>query len=391
MVKLKIVAGVPRSGTSLMMDLLRQALGEDRIIGSKWPNEPPPFEQGENETDAHWELRKYNETQTERYAKSVETFRETCDMNPNGFWEDRRFTVRGLPGHAPGLKVVQDLLDSGKDVVKVVSSGLGQSSPAQVDRIIYMLRHPRAVAKSHEKLRGQFGPTGNPIREGREVVKHTPAAFVHSTRIAAEWLQMTGIPYLLVDFDDLIETPVATIAKVQAFLGEGDFSEAIKIVNPTLRRSYPQDVGNALWECAEAIYEAMGRGDLQGVIKIAIPEVEQEQRIHCLRMGRLMVENECNLCRTEPNTRRNYMLSRGDWHKHPCAWEVEHEGVSIEDSIASGGVVLDASTITAREATCKACDQLVKSLCKAIRKDRGCSACKEPWKIHHNTCPEDRW
>jgi hypothetical protein len=320
-----------------MMDLLRITFGDDRIVGRKWPREPEEFKQGEDESDAEWELRQHRETQTGDYAKSVERFKKSVDMNPNGFWE-MEWSVVGIPSVVSAKEKVQEAIDK-RGIVKVVSGGLSRSTPESIGKVIYMLRHPRAVAKSQEKLVGQFGPTDNPELNGEEVRKHSPGMYARTTIAVANWLSLTGAECLIVDFDDLIENPAKTLFTVQEFLAEGDFTQAINRVNPKLRRSYPQDIDNPLWPCVEEMYELMGKREFAAVADVKLPDTGEEGSTRfCHRLERQVVENECNLCRTEPNTRANYKRTATGpnrrWYKNPCAWEVVNDGVSVEDSIA---------------------------------------------------------
>jgi hypothetical protein len=341
--KLAVVSGCPRSGTSLMMLLMRVTFGEERLLGKKWHREPDAFEQKEEETDAAWDLRQYWEQEKGSHAKAVELSEKVKDMNPNGFWE-MEWTVAGIPARINKRAEVQEAMDK-RGIVKVVAQGLASSYPEPVGKVIYMLRHPRAVAKSQERLIGQFGGTGNPERNKEEVRKHSPSMYARVTKMAAEYLELSGVDCLIVDFDDLIENPAHVLFTVQEFLGEGDFTEAISLVNPKLRRSYPKDIENPLWECVEEMHELMTKRDFAAVAKVEIPKGgDSDRHYYCHRMGRRVAENECNLCRTEPNTRANFKLtgSRALWYKHPCTWEVSNEEITVEESVALVATELSA-------------------------------------------------
>ena len=72
-----VVSGCPRSGTSLMMESLRRALGEDRILGIRFPfsdRAAKLSERREDEENGEYAVRKYL---MEKYQKSSEA-RETA-------------------------------------------------------------------------------------------------------------------------------------------------------------------------------------------------------------------------------------------------------------------------------------------------------------------------
>jgi len=188
-----VVSGCPRSGTSLTMDIMRIALGEDRIIGEKFPQEK---RNKEPETEVEKYLsEKFPNNQKEQFEKSK-------DMNPNGFWE-MEWSVKGIR-YLPNLHTeLQSSKISPIKVVKCVSQGLIVSDPIHISKIIFLLRHPRQVAKSQEKLQGQFGDLENPIQNGREVRKHSPQMFCQVTIQAARWFDLNPeVPLLIVNFDD---------------------------------------------------------------------------------------------------------------------------------------------------------------------------------------------
>jgi len=70
---LTVVSGCPRSGTSLMMDCLRTAFGDDRIIGNKFPQEERVnlgLDKHTEETDDEFAARRYvtDPINTEAYS-----------------------------------------------------------------------------------------------------------------------------------------------------------------------------------------------------------------------------------------------------------------------------------------------------------------------------------
>jgi hypothetical protein len=122
-----VVSGCPRSGTSLMMDCLRIAFGEDRILGHKFPQEHGLLEakkQGEEESDDHYEARMYAMNRGLAVSGRLNDIERSKDMNPNGFWECR-YTVQGVHWHR-GIEV------KNTDICKIVSQGLFFSDPKYI-------------------------------------------------------------------------------------------------------------------------------------------------------------------------------------------------------------------------------------------------------------------
>ena len=135
-----------------MMDCLRMAFGDERVIGEKFPQESriaAGLAKHEEETDSEFEARQYIRDLFNPNAQK--DFTITKDMNPNGFWECR-YSVQGIKWH-------MDMPKIDKQICKIVSQGLINSNPNYIGKIIYMLRDPRQVAKSQERLKRFFWMT----------------------------------------------------------------------------------------------------------------------------------------------------------------------------------------------------------------------------------------
>jgi len=357
-----IVSGCPRSGTSLMMDCLRAALGEDRILGSKFMGKDKQLAmlkrdkiyQRDNETPEEFSLRQYmfekNKVNAAKSIEEVEKRKEHMkDMNPNGFYE-MQFTVTGIKYAFAMDDLFKRIRSEGDSpyVCKVVSQGLIQSDPQYVDKIVYMIRHPRAVAKSQEKL---IRPNRKKFQlEDGEVVEepvHTPKMFIDVTKQAALWLEANkDKKVLIVEYDDLIEDPKKQFKRIKRFLGEGDFKQAEGIINPKLRRSIPQDIELALWDDAEYIYEEFKKRNFKKIkTYMEDPFVEtnlEKTRIPCIRTGRDMAYRECKACHEDYVVRNNYKHAAEtdgiDWENEPCVFECskfvdDNRRVGVEESI----------------------------------------------------------
>lgn len=327
-----VVSGCPRSGTSLMMDLMRVTFGEDRLHGEKFPQEKRiKYLDEPHEGEDKWKFQCRQYLQRPNYHKVKEEFEETKDMNPNGFWEGL-YSVQGVyyrfHDHE-NLKKLENEKRGEKTIAKIVSQGLIASDPKYIDKIVYMIRHPRAVAKSQERLK-RFMPV-EPGPNDDEIKIHTPEMYIKVTGMAARWLlTYPDVPVLHVHFDALIEKPKETLTEIQSFIDDGDFSKAIKQIEPKLRRSLPEDIPHHLWEEAEKVYELFCAKDYQGVVDYL---KEDDRKIHregqqfmCPRRGLAAVENQCIVCRSEnPTVRENfkkYSEQHGiDWVNEPCMYE----------------------------------------------------------------------
>lgn len=315
-----IVSGCPRSGTSLMMDCIRLALGEDRIIGKKFPHEErlAKFkEKADGESEEEYAIRMYG---YEKFKKH-DDINSTKDMNPNGFWECR-YTVQGVQWHF-GIDI------SSNKVCKIVSQGLFNSDPKYVDKVIYMLRHPREVAKSQEKLKRQIPIPEEDMKNNNWAV-HTPEMFIRVTYQAAKWLEANPtIPIIFVKFDELLSDPDAQLKRVGEFLGEGDFYNH-PIEKKLYRSKIDDSIKHELWPEAEDIYEKMCVQDYAGVIDTFTKNIKKiskdTQMFYCFRRGRPTCHSECISCMNNQNVRENFKKSASvDWANEPCAFECGYD------------------------------------------------------------------
>jgi len=333
-----VVSGCPRSGTSLMMDLLRVALGEDRILGKKFPQEEQieaVREQGEEETDEHYAARMYVLDKTRDEEKILKDLEESKDMNPNGFWE-MLYTVQGCHYRFFDADRLEEITSTDKpSICKIVSQGLNGTDPRYITKMIYMNRHPRAVAKSQERLKRNypFSDDGKFVVNGEEVKVHTPEMYINVTAMASRYLsKYDQIPILYVNFDDLIAKPQETLSKVKDFLGEGDFDAAAAQIEPKLKRSEPENIDSPFWEDAEFVYDSFIKQDFEAVVDYL---KDPERMIHrknrrwlCVRMMTPKVEDECMKCISDSIVAGNYKKNAENrkikWRDEPCIYECAH-------------------------------------------------------------------
>jgi hypothetical protein len=346
-----VVSGCPRSGTSLMMDILRSVFGEERILGKKFPQEEHIEEiesQGEDESNEHYEARMYLYDRNSDKEQLMKDLEESKDMNPNGFWE-MLYTVQGIQYRLGDVERLKKLLtEEKKSICKIVSQGLANSDPKYIDKMIYMIRHPRQVAKSQERLKGRMPFDEYPMTEdGKELRVHSPEMYIKVTLTAARWLQThPEVPVLFVNFDDLISKPKKTLRRIQKFLGEGDFSKADGIIQPKLKRSIPEDIESPFWENAEFVYEQFLKKDYESIIEYmknpSLPIYVENSRLYCTRCEAPKAYHQCVMCRTHDVTRNNMIkqaTEKGiDWETEPCLFECfgrdsDSKALTIQESI----------------------------------------------------------
>jgi hypothetical protein len=248
--------------------------------------------------------------------------------------------------------------EKGKETcMKIVSQGLLPSDPRYINKIIYVIRHPRNVAKSQERLTRGFdvvlasGETQN-ITEG--LVIHTPEMYMRVTGQAARFFgDNPHIPVHFVLYDDLVEEPETSIKAICEFMGEDaerGWDRCKGVVNPKLKRSYPEDVPSNLWEEAEEIYKRFAAKDFIGVeYFLSNPKLNLYRgsiEFICARSGGVATAAICQQCMTSSVVRENFKAAAAlpgrqiDWKNKPCLWEcsldpdrTDDEYVDVFDSI----------------------------------------------------------
>lgn len=338
-----VVSGCPRSGTSLMMGILREVFGDDRILGTKFPFEDKyiaSLKKQKAETEKQYEYRLFtNNILNPNTSKEIETSK---DMNPCGFWECE-FTVNGIKWDIKNCDYIENTKNK---ICKIVSQGLANSDPKYINKIIYMLRDPKSVAKSQERLKRKLSINGEDIYENNTV--HTPLMFINVTVQAAKWLnKFKHIPVIFVKYDELLDNSHTVLKNIEEFLQDGDFSESHNIINQKLKRSKPEDIDNELWEDASIIYEAFCDKDFDFIEKyISNPDINinrQARKWMCLRTKTKMVEKHCLECKSSSKFRNNLKShaidNKIDWLNMPCAFEcafdVDNDLISIDESISN--------------------------------------------------------
>ena len=343
-----IVSGCPRSGTSLMMELMRQTFGEDRIIGTKFPQESKGYRKRPGEADdvvayKQWEHERKNPNEDEKLKMSK-------DMNPNGFWECP-FTVQGAwyrPRTAELLKKIE--AETTPSICKIVSQGLRKTDPRYVTKIVYMLREPTAVAKSQERLKREvrFKTKDGKVKNLWDSMdKISPKMFIEVSLAAASWIRdYPDVPVHFVEYTKLMSNPKETLLAVQEFLGEGDFTTAISAIDPKLNRSSKVTITHPLLPEAEGVFEMLKAKNWDGLRAFSSNKRtkinRQTKQWVCVRSGSLAQDAICCGCVTDPAFRASLKgLAENnhiDWKVMPCSYECAYDVerdtyLSVEDSI----------------------------------------------------------
>jgi predicted AlkP superfamily phosphohydrolase/phosphomutase/tetratricopeptide (TPR) repeat protein len=181
-----IVSGLPRSGTSMMMQMLEAGGVALYTDGSRAPNED----------------------------------------NPKGYYE-----------HEKAKQLERDnswLSETAGKAVKIVAQLLGNLPRTDVldYRVIFMERDLKEVLKSQKAMIKRQGKPGTRLTDER-----LWAVFHKQVQQARAILALKRIPALCLDYNTVLQHPAETAARVNAFLG-GSLDEAkmLKAVEPRLKR-----------------------------------------------------------------------------------------------------------------------------------------------------------
>jgi tetratricopeptide (TPR) repeat protein len=201
-----IVSGLPRSGTSLMMQIL-EAAGL-RIF-----------------TDNVREADESNQKGYYEYQK-VASLRHSADRS----W------LEGARGAA--LKVVAPLLSA---LPLRLPPGGGNAGNGAIFhyRVIYMEREIEEILLSQEHFLKRIGKESGASAGANGNVAQ---AYLQQVRDAKRWCASKGVNAISVDYRELVARPKTAIAEVAAFLGvNGRIPEMFACVDPSLYRSRKED------------------------------------------------------------------------------------------------------------------------------------------------------
>ena len=310
---MRIVSGCPRSGTSMMMDMLRRCVGDDKILGKGFEEQEEPA----------------NPARAYLMAQRDDSRAKAKDMNPGGFWECQ-YTVQGCHYRLGDKEHLAELENESLEdsmVCKIVSQGLTTTHPRYVHKVLYMLRDPYSVAKSQERLTRP----GLPDEMLEEIKINTPVMFNRVSVTAARWfLENPEIPLMIVDYDKMIEHPEEVLPAIGEFFAL-DPAKAIEAIDPNLRRSKVEDrPEEGEWADAVKIWRMMGEKDFQGVVDYMAavrPTHVADMLIPCARLGSPVGYKECkDFCRKNDAgwiLKQIALAERHgvNWRDEPCLFE----------------------------------------------------------------------
>lgn len=315
-----VISGCPRSGTSLMMLLHKEALGEGRIIGSQWMGIDPKYKDGHIKECVEYAKDKQNPT----WKKEQE---QSKAMNPNGFWE--------CPWTVRGVQWVQNPPEKDK-VCKIVSQGLANSNPQYIDKVVMMVRHPWSVVNSHKNLKINFPFASNTTN--KDIGNTNPQMYINVTYSVCKWILANDPKILLVNYEDLIYDPDKTVDRVKSFVGEGDWDKAKSHINKKLQRNSPENPENAdeSWDLALDIHNKFKDGDWQGVVDVYDDHQKREDEkktaadtrvnFFCPRWGGNVGNAFCKNCKKNDPKIIDNLKSAAErryinWKNEPCLWD----------------------------------------------------------------------
>lgn len=349
-----VVSGCPRSGTSIMMLIISKIIGMERILGKKFPREDrEKMIQEMLKEELTNREKAFQYQQLMRIKKNTDQRKTGQEharmMNPNGFWECP-YSVRGIKYNYPDKEnLAKYLVEEKETCVKIVSQGLNASDPKFITKMIYMIRHPRNVAKSQENLVTELDQM---FGEANTLKVHSPMMYINVTTQASRFIsENPQIPIHYVVYDDLISNPEKVIKGVCEFMGEdaSGWEKVKEVIDPTLNRSkVDYSIENNLWEDSEFVYEKFISKEFESILefnKDRRTKTQQERtKWKCSRTDMGTTKDACLSCRSNPTTRANFKKTakaKGiKWELEPCLFECgldlereEDELLSIQESI----------------------------------------------------------
>jgi hypothetical protein len=183
-----IVSGYPRSGTSLMMQMLEA--GGLPVLRD-------------------------------------EVFRPANEHNPRGFYEIEDAFRLGEPGCSTAW-----LAETLGKTVKVIAPALLRLPPKHAYKVIFMRRRIEEIIASHAKA--------NALREESSLSEREKIlAFKTEYVVYEAWLmKQTHMPALFVNYNDLMDSPAAPVVRIREFLDLPlDVCKMIEMIDPALYRN----------------------------------------------------------------------------------------------------------------------------------------------------------
>lgn len=223
-----VVTGMPRTGTSLVMQTL-EILGVP-IAGEKFPEKPKEFDEIFT---------------PEQLADILEGGKKA---NPKGFYELRE-TVEG----------VTDPTEFKGKAIKIILPAIFHSKIADA-KIIWCIRDPRNAMESRKNLAR--------LENGAIFLKR-PLLNIYDFMNAL----LNKKNYIIIDFDEMVSDPITNIQKIADLVGCGSdkIEAASKNVEPSLRRSKKMDLGEGDGELYVGAYELIRKNKLKEALEFLRP------------------------------------------------------------------------------------------------------------------------
>jgi predicted Zn-dependent protease len=193
-----VVSGLPRSGTSLMMQILAAA-------------GVPPFTDNERQAD---------ESNKMGYYEHVKV--ATLLANSDRYW------IKEAKGTA--IKVVAPLLPS---LPRKLSKP--DSQPEELHyRVLFMERDMEEIVRSQKAMLERLGKLNPLAKSAGDATK----AYRQQERHAKGWCLRLGIPAMSVSFHDLVHNSEKVLPELASFVGVADKLSAMRAcINPALHRT----------------------------------------------------------------------------------------------------------------------------------------------------------
>ncbi|MFT6243069.1 MAG: putative AlkP superfamily phosphohydrolase/phosphomutase/tetratricopeptide (TPR) repeat protein [Akkermansiaceae bacterium] len=189
-----IVSGLPRSGTSLMMQMLRAA-GMDLMHDGK---------------------------------------RAANEDNLEGYWEWEKIKT---------LKKNPRLIEqAGGKVIKIISALLSQLPPRHKYRIIFMKRPVEEVVDSQWKMLERSGQS--PVSEKQHLIQTQET---HVEQTLAQLRQLQDVQLIEIDYPEMVSDPDSQLDSLKAFLGKATPKpdQLVTAIRPELHRNKAKTAATA--------------------------------------------------------------------------------------------------------------------------------------------------
>lgn len=348
-----VISGAPRSGVSLCMDIHKEVFGDSVMVGEKFSLKKQrellekPLEKFPNESESKFRVRKYI-TEKERELKKLKGNDEIKEYNikNSDFYWNSVFTNKGLNYSYSFKKLFNDVLNGEKKVVKLSNRALVTSDPTNIGKVIYMLRHPKGVAKSLELAR-RYSP--DLLALGKQEPLFASDLYIQETLPAISFLlRNPEVPVLFVDHEELLENPKKVLEEISNFTKWGDYSKAYDFIDPKKSKSKYESVKDDVWEEAELIYLELkeaakiineggkrinANSHLSNILRyIDNPKLDYNRAKHkwfCYRAKMMVHETICKSCLNNVLVREKLKQhaelidkqNPNSWMKEPCVYE----------------------------------------------------------------------